>query len=384
MFKSDSKLITDNSTKEEGILQNLKEIILKIFCVKISALILMCLIFMTFSNSVYADSKVVRVGWYDSPFNYTDNFNRRLGYAYEYQQKIAAYNNWKYEYVKGTWSDLLNMLVNGQIDMLSDVSYTPERAAQMLFPSLPMGAETYYIFVSASNNSISASDFATLNGKRIGVNANSYQSELFRQWATDNGVNAQLISLNNAEGDSITKLINGEIDAFITMDLYEDVGDHATVPIIKIGQSNFFFAVNKNRPDLLNDLNFALNKINDENRFYNEYMHDKYLKTSGTNAFISNNELNWLVRHGTIRVGYLKNFAPFCDNSITDEVKGVLKNYLELASNCTKNTAIRFDTKSYSTLQDAFQALEDNEIDCVFPVNLSTYRKCAVKAPCDF
>lgn len=256
---------------------------------------------------------------------------------------------------------------------MSDVSYTPERANSMLFPSLPMGAETYYIFVSATNNAISGSNLATLNGKRIGVNAGSYQGQLFLQWAAANGVNAQLIGLNNAEGDSIKKLINGELDAFITMDLYEDAEGHATVPIIKIGQSNFYFAVNKNRPDLLNDLNFALNKINDENRFYNEYMHDKYLKTSGTNAFVANDELNWLKQHGTIRVGYLNNFAPFCDGSMTGGVTGMLKNYLELAANCTKNATLNFDTKSYSTLQDAFQALVDNEIDCVFPVHLSAY-----------
>ena len=41
--------------------------------------------------------QVVRVGWYDSPFNMKDQFGRRSGYAYEYQQKIAAYTGWDYE-----------------------------------------------------------------------------------------------------------------------------------------------------------------------------------------------------------------------------------------------------------------------------------------------
>ena len=163
------------------------------------------------------------------------------------------------------------MLINGQIDIMSDVSYTPERAQQMLFPSFPMGAEIYHLFVPASNSSISASDIASLNGKKVGANANSYQAMLFRQWAADNGVNAQLVGLNNPENVSIEKLINGEIDALITTDMYEDQFDHATLPIIKIGQSNFFFAVNKSRPDLLNELNYAMSKINEENRFYSDY-----------------------------------------------------------------------------------------------------------------
>ena len=335
-------------------------------------LVIVCVTLAAFSNSAYAE-KVVRVGWYDSPFNYTDKFGRRSGYAYDYQQKIASYTGWTYEYVSGSWSELLAMLISGQIDLMSDVSYTSERANLMLFPSFPMGAEFYHLFVPASNSSISASDIASLNGKRVGANENSYQAALFQKWAADNGVNAQLVSLNNPENVSIEKLINGELDALVTTDMYEDQFDHATVPIIKIGQSNFFFAGNKNRPDLLNELNFAMSKINEENRFYNDYLDTKYLKSSGTNAFLPNDELNWLAQHGTIRVGYLNNFAPFCDSSMTGGVNGVLKNYLELAANCTKNATLNFDTKSYSTLQEAFQALVDNEIDCVFPVHLSMY-----------
>ena len=325
------------------------------------------------SNSACADSKVVRVGWYDSPFNYTDNFGRRAGYAYDYQQKVAAYTGWTYEYVSGSWSDLYNMLINGEIDILSDVSYTPERAGLMLFPSLPMGAESYYLFISSSNDSITGSNPSSLNGKKVGVNANSYQATLFQQWATNNGVNAQLIGLSDPERNSLARLANGELDAYITLDNYEDTNNHSCVPIIKIGQSNFFFAVNRNRQDILSELNFAMSKINDENRFYNDHLYNKYLKGSGTNAFISNDELNWLAQHGTIRVGYLNNFAPFCDSSLTGGVNGLLKNYLELAANCTKNATFNFDTKSYSTLQEAFQALVDNEIDCVFPVHLSMY-----------
>ncbi len=46
------------------------------------------------------------------------------------------------------------MLKNGQIDVLSDVSYTPERAADILYTSLPMGTESYYIFISTNNEQI--------------------------------------------------------------------------------------------------------------------------------------------------------------------------------------------------------------------------------------
>ena len=62
------------------------------------------------------EGKLVRVGWYESPFNRTDQFGRKSGYAYEYQRKIAAYTGWKYEYVEGSWPELLQMLMDGEID----------------------------------------------------------------------------------------------------------------------------------------------------------------------------------------------------------------------------------------------------------------------------
>ena len=110
--------------------------------------------------------KTVRVGWYESPFNTMDQFGRRSGYAYDYQKKIAAYTGWNYEYVEESWSELLQMLINGEIDLMSDVSYTDERAESMLFSSLRMGAEEYYIFISPDNEDINRDVVSTFNGKR--------------------------------------------------------------------------------------------------------------------------------------------------------------------------------------------------------------------------
>ena len=136
------------------------------------------------------EQKVVRVGWYESPFNSTDQFGRRSGYAYDYQQKIAAYTGWNYEYVEGSWPELMQMLIDGEIDLMSDVSYTDERAEIMLFSSLPMGAEEYYIFISPDNEEINKDDFSTFNGKRLepireayrlGSSENGQRKTAFRQ-----------------------------------------------------------------------------------------------------------------------------------------------------------------------------------------------------------
>ena len=80
-----------------------------------------------------AKSRTVRVGWYEGTYNTTRPDGKKRGYSYEYQQAVAARTGWKYEYVEGSWSELMSMLKKGQIDLLGGISYAEERAASMLF-----------------------------------------------------------------------------------------------------------------------------------------------------------------------------------------------------------------------------------------------------------
>ncbi len=343
---------------------------------RIAALLLIILLGASFliPGSVMAGDaqKVVRVGWYDSSYNTVDHYGRRSGYAYEYQLKIAAYTGWSYEYVTGSWSELLGMLINGDIDLMSDVSYTPERAKNMLFPELPMGAEEYYLFASPSNPGISSADISTLNGKRIGVNRDSIQADFYLEWAKRNGIEAELVELTNSEDRSLNMLETGELDGYVTVDSFTDPS--RTVPVVKVGSSDFYFAVNKDRPDLLKELNSAMSRIQDENRYFNQQMFERYIKTAGANAFLTEAEKEWLSEHGTIRVGYLDNYLAFCAADRTDgTLTGALKDYLDSASSCLKNAQLSFSAAAYPTMEAAVSAMKNGEIDCVFPTNLSGY-----------
>lgn len=320
-----------------------------------------------------AGGKVVRVGWYESSFNRTESNGRRSGYAYEYQMKVAAYTGWRYEYVNGSWSDLLQMLKDGEIDLMSDVSYTEERAEEILFCEIPMGAEEYYLFISPDNREISSSDYATLNGKKVGVNRDSVQAGFYREWAVQHGVESELIELTSSESQSIRMLHDGELDAYVTVDSFADA-DAKPVPVFKIGSSDFYFAVSKDRPDLQQELETAMHLIREENPNYNQELTDKHLVTVGSNAFLTVDEANWLAHHGPIRVGYQDNYLAFCaTDPETGELTGVLKDYLESGSDCFANGHIDFETKGYPTAAAAMEAMQNGEVDCVFPANLNAW-----------
>ena len=314
--------------------------------------------------------KIVRVGWYDSSFNTMDASRRRSGYAYEYQMKIAAYTGWKYEYINGSWSQLMQMLDEGEIDLMSDVSYTEERAERMLFPSLPMGTEEYYIFVTPGNAEISSSDYSTLGGKRIGVNRGSVQAGFYQDWAARHGVEAELIEVTGSEEDSLRMLEEGELDAYVTVDSFSQ--PERVTPVCKVGSSDFYFAVSRARADLLTELETALARIQEENPEYDHELAEKHLVTSGANTIPTPGEQVWLAGHGAIRVGYLDNYLAFCaTDPETGELTGALKDYLAYASECLQNVRIDFEPVAYPTVAAAIEGLRSGEVDCVFPLNLS-------------
>ena len=315
---------------------------------------------------------IVRVGWYESPFNTTDELGRRSGYAYDYQQKIAAYTGWTYEYVTGSWPELMQMLEEGRIDLMSDVSYTDERAEKMLFSALSMGTEEYYLFTAPGNTEITPEDFSTFDGKKVGANKGSVQITCFQNWAEANGVKAEIVEMTGTEEYNTTLLRHGVIDLYASLD-----GLHKSreaVPACKIGSSDFYFAVSKSRPELLSELNHAMSRILDENPLYNRTLYSKYLETAKINHYLSAEENAWFDSHGPIRVGYRDNYLAFCASSReTGELTGALKDYLDAASDCFENARLEFYPIAYPTAEAAMEALKAGEVDCVFPVNLTNY-----------
>lgn len=315
------------------------------------------------------EGKVVRVGFYPCPFNIKDDNGHLSGYAYDYQQDIASYTGWNYEYVVGGWPELLKMLKEGKIDLLSDVSFTPEREKEMLFSSHAMGKEDYYLYIAAKEPDIDITDFSALEGKRVGVNEGSLQASLYQKWAEKQGIRTKLIPCNG-DNAMVEMLSRGELDAVVGVDYYEfkDV-----FPLAKIGSSDFYFAVNKNRPDLKAELDTAMYFLLTANRYYNEDMYHRYLNTNSSKK-LSAEDLNWLKEHKKIRVGYLDNYLGYCDkDGATGELTGALKEFIHYAAGCLYNAEINFEAVAFPSAHKMLEALAEGKVDCIFPIYNDKY-----------
>ena len=318
-----------------------------------------------------AKNRTVRVGWYEGTYNTTGPDGKKRGYSYEYQQAVAAHTGWKYEYVEGSWSELMSMLKSGEIDLMGGISYAEERTTSMLFSELPMGEDKYYLYVDPSNTDITVSDLTTLNEKRIGVMPDTLSARRFYEWEKSHGVEAQQVDITSTD-DARQKLQNQEIDGFVLNESPQWERDNIS-PVLLIGGSYNYFAVSKNRPDLKEELDQAMQRIEKENPFYKEDLYKRYLSANPIET-LSNGEQNWLEEHGAVRVGYLKNDVGV---SLTDTESGkpvgIINDYINLVSDCMGEKNIEFQLTGFDSQEEELQALKDNRIDMIFHMNQNPY-----------
>lgn len=332
------------------------------------------LMFPLFSIPVRAkgtEAKTVQVGWFEDSYNITGENGERSGYGYEYQQAVAAYTGWNYDYVKAGWSDLLKQMEKGKLDLMSGVSYTKERAKKMLFSELPMGEERYYLYADVSNTDISVSNLQTLNDKRVGLLDGSIHATQFYEWEREHDLHLKYVSITGLE-DAMDKLKNHEIDCVVSAETPQLV-DAGLSAITVTGGSDIYFVVNKNRPDIKEELDNAMRKIQNDKPFYADELYQRYLSAI-SNPAVSVEEKEWLEKHGTIRIGWLNNDAGISEfNTKSGEMSGVLIDYIKVATDCLSNQTLQFDIVGFDSQKEQMQALKDGKIDMIFHFGQNPY-----------
>ena len=129
----------------------LRSVIYRTLAVALAALAVLSTIMPAPAYAANTDQQVktVRVGWLVSNEGFQDGTpgERLSGWVYEYLQTLSYYTSgWRYEYVSGTFTELMDMLEAGEIDLMPNISYSEERAQKLLFSSNPEGTERYYIY----------------------------------------------------------------------------------------------------------------------------------------------------------------------------------------------------------------------------------------------
>ena len=314
------------------------------------------------TQALEEENKTVRVGYFPyANFQEGSSGEHKQGVGYEYLQKISYITGWKYEYVYGSFKECLDMLADGEIDILGSVSYTPERAESIDFSTYAEGTERYWIYTREDHTNLTNGDPKQMNGCRIGVADGSYQKELLEKWLDSNQIQAEVVVCKGYD-EMIKKLDADELDALVVPALSVNSD---FIAIANIGVSDCYFGVSKSRPDLLKELNSAMEEINNTETDYSSKLYARYEGKAVINYVLNKEEKQWLDAHEkTIRVGYLKGNLPFCGEE-NGKLTGILGTVLDTVQEKYK---ITIKAVPCSTGVEMNEALQSGKIDIAGPI----------------
>ena len=333
-------------------------------CVMLSMLLLLSAVLPVKAAAETASAKVVRVGSFEDTFNYVNEKGARKGYGYELLETLSGYTGWQFEYVTCDWSDCFEKLKNGEIDIIGGISYTEDRTQEMLFSDEPMGVEKYYLYADLSRADISASDFKTLNGKKIGVLMGTEPEVMLAEWEEKYGLKTEHVNISNNE-DVKQKLANHEIDCFVSLE-ESFWAERGISTITRVGESGIYYAINKNRPDIKEELDDAMRALDEAVPFYTADLYKRYFSMDYT-PILTGEEKAWLRKHGAIRMGFLASDSGVSTfDPATGEFTGVITDYIQFAADCLGNQELEFQLVGYDSKEAELDALKSGEIDMIF------------------
>ena len=350
--------------KNSGMSETMQTLTRKSACVMLSLLLLLSAVLPVKAAAETASAKVVRVGSFEDTFNYVNEKGARKGYGYELLETLSGYTGWQFEYVTCDWSDCFEKLKNGEIDIIGGISYTEDRTQEMLFSDEPMGVEKYYLYADLSRADISASDFKTLNGQKIGVLMGTEPEVMLAEWEEKYGLKTEHVNISNNE-DVKQKLANHEIDCFVSLE-ESFWAERGISTITCVGESGIYYAINKNRPDIKEELDDAMRALDEAVPFYTADLYKRYFSMDYT-PILTGEEKAWLRKHGAIRMGFLASDSGVSTfDPATGEFTGVITDYIQFAADCLGNQELEFQLVGYDSKEAELDALKSGEIDMIF------------------
>ena len=350
--------------KNSGISETVQTLMRKSVCAVLCLLLLLSVALPVKAAAETAPAKVVRVGSFEDTFNYCNEKGARKGYGYELLETLSGYTGWQFEYVTCDWSDCFEKLKNGEIDIIGGISYTEDRTQEMLFSDEPMGVEKYYLYADLSRADISASDFKTLNGKKIGVLMGTEPEVMLAEWEEKYGLKTEHVNISNNE-DVKQKLANHEIDCFVSLEesCWAELGIST---ITRVGKSSIYYVLNKDSSDLKEELDNAMRALDEEAPFYTADLCKKYFSLD-YKPILTGEEKAWLKEHGAIRMGFLTSDSGVSTyDPATGEITGTITDYIQFARDCLGNQELEFQLVGYDDKEAELNALKSGEIDMVF------------------
>lgn len=223
-----------------------------------------------------AGQQVVHVGFFRfAGYHEMNTAGEKSGYGYDFLQMIAGYANFKYIYVgyQKTWADMLDMLDNGEIDMLTYAVKLPEYEERFDFSEHSIGTSAAILTTSTSNAAFAANDYRPFDGMRVGFIRDANRKAAFDEYAQTKGFSYTPVYYADISDMQAALAAGSEIDAMVSDEL-RVLSDE--VIIDKFDRQDLYVMVKKGNLELLHAVDEAIRKLNMADPGWNLDLQKKY------------------------------------------------------------------------------------------------------------
>ncbi len=221
--------------------------------------------------SLVQAQRVVKVGAFNFyPGIFQDSDGKVKGFYVDALTEIAEKENIEFVYVYGSWNDGLVRIQNGEVDMLTSVAYSEERAGYMDYAILPLLTVWGEVYVTPSSNINGVLD---LKDTKVAIMKGDMNGKHLQELTNKLAITCTFIETPGFE-EVFKLIVSGEVDAGVVNNTfgaskYQEFSLRSSG--IVFNPFDIFFTVRKNQNrELLQILNKYLhNWQHNRNSVYN-------------------------------------------------------------------------------------------------------------------
>ncbi|MGX5673329.1 EAL domain-containing protein [Thermomonas fusca] len=162
-------------------------------------------------------AQTLRVGLYENaPKVYRDKDGHPAGLFVELLDAIARKQGWRVQYEPCEWSDCLARLEAGELDLMPDVAYTPERGRLFEFHAVPVAHSWSQVY---KHRGLVVRAFPDLADLRVALLRGSVQEEELRHLLRELGVRWSMVEADSY-GQAFAAVRDGRADVAIANNFF--------------------------------------------------------------------------------------------------------------------------------------------------------------------
>lgn len=315
-------------------------------------------------------NKRVKAGiFYFDGYHNKDDEGRLTGYGVEVLQMISKYSHLNFDYVgyDKSWNDMLDMLENGEIDIVTSARKTLEREAEFAF-SYPIGSNNTILSVLADNTKYHNGEYETYDGMCIGLLEGSSQNDILEWFAEDKKFSYDTKEYENSK-QLEEALKDGSIDAILSSN-FRKTENERTLDTLQT--ENFYVIMRKEDKELLEEINYAIEQMDINEGNWDNSLFYKYYGLDNSSELVFNEREKAYINDvitgkKKITVTSIGDRAPY--SYVEDgELKGIMPDYF---AKVMELCGLPYEIVVPENREDYYRTANTNGVDIVIDRRLS-------------